>query len=191
MPHTHGGHGGGHGYLHGGGHGSYHGGRHGFFHRGRWQGRRWQGISGGAPPAPDPQVQWAQSCLAQLVDPSVPQNGFMGPQTRQAIQTFQQQQQLPTTGMLDPNTVTALQTACAQGGASQQAGQPSQPGGQPGPPPGPPHGHPQHEVGAAGYEGEFPFDRPFDIFRRDRFPHDRDRWRSAPRPPLALVVTGS
>jgi peptidoglycan hydrolase-like protein with peptidoglycan-binding domain len=36
----------------------------------------------------------------------------MGPATQGAIQTFQQQQQLPVTGMLDGATVNALQAAC-------------------------------------------------------------------------------
>lgn len=105
-------------YYGAGGYHGYHGGRGGFrgrFGRGRWGrwGRhwpgRWHGPFGGAP---DPQVQWAQGCLAQVVDPAVPQNGIMGPQTRQAIQSFQSQQQMPPTGMLDEGTVSALQAAC-------------------------------------------------------------------------------
>lgn len=85
-------------------------------HGGRWHGGRWgshrpwlRGHHWGQP-MPDPQVQMAQACLAQTVDPAVPQDGIMGPQTRQAIMTFQMQQQLPPSGMLDPNTVSALQT---------------------------------------------------------------------------------
>lgn len=119
------------------------------------RGRFWGQSQGGYGWHPDPQVQWAQGCLAQLVGPGVPQNGIMGPQTQQALQTFQSQQQLPPTGMLDPNTMNALQAACS---------------GPPGPPPGPPMG----EVGA-GEQGEFPFD--VGSHRGDRFRDHRDRWR--------------
>ena len=62
--------------------------------------------------ASDPMVAWAQSCLAQLFGAGVPQDGVMGPETQQAIQQFQMQQQMPPTGMLDDNSVVALQTAC-------------------------------------------------------------------------------
>lgn len=93
---------------------------------GRWGWHHRPGLFGGG--MPDPQVQWAQSCLAQVVDPSVPQDGRMGFQTRQAIQNFQSQQQLPPTGMLDPNTTSALQAAC----------NPQPPAPPPPPPPPPP-----------------------------------------------------
>lgn len=82
----------------------------------------------------------------------------MGPQTQQAIQQFQSQQQLPPTGALDPQTMNALQAACGGGqGGGGQAG-PSGPGQ-------------QHEYGTAE-EGEFPGDYRFR--RGDRF---RDHWR--------------
>ena len=73
--------------------------------------------SGGSMP---PQwIAWAQSCLAQAVGSWVPQDGNMGRATRLAIRTFQQQQQLPATGMLDGATISALQAACSgQGGAA-------------------------------------------------------------------------
>ncbi len=90
---------------------------------GAWfrRGRRWNFLHPTwVPPTPDPQVTWAQSCLAQSVDPSVPQDGLMGPQTQQAIRTFQMQQQLPPTGILDPNTMTALQAACRGQSAARQ-----------------------------------------------------------------------
>jgi hypothetical protein len=57
-------------------------------------------------------VTWAQSCLSQLLGTEVPQDGIIGPDTQQAIALFQAQQQLPSTGMLDDNTVAALQAAC-------------------------------------------------------------------------------
>jgi hypothetical protein len=57
-------------------------------------------------------VTWAQSCLSQLLGTEVPQDGIIGPDTQQAIALFQAQQQLPSTSMLDDNTVAALQAAC-------------------------------------------------------------------------------
>jgi peptidoglycan hydrolase-like protein with peptidoglycan-binding domain len=59
----------------------------------------------------------------------VPQDGIVGPGTQQAIAQFQMQQQLPSTGMLDDNTVGALQAACS----AQQAAPDATP-----PPPAPP-----------------------------------------------------
>ncbi len=49
---------------------------------------------------------------------SLPQDGVLGPQTRKAILSFQAQQQLPQTGMLDANTASALQSQCGGQGNS-------------------------------------------------------------------------
>jgi Putative peptidoglycan binding domain/Lysine-specific metallo-endopeptidase len=92
-------------------------GRWGWFHPGyRWpwfdRGIRVEGW------APSPVVAWAQGCLSQLLGTGLPQDGIIGPDTRQAIASFQAQQQLPPTGMLDDNTVSALQAAC---GAQQES----------------------------------------------------------------------
>jgi len=84
--------------------------------------RRWGWLHRGRPGyalRPSPTVTWAQGCLAQLIGQWVPQDGIMGPATRQAIVQFQMQQQLPSTGMLDDTTVSALQAACS----GQQAAQ--------------------------------------------------------------------
>ena len=181
-------------YGHGHGPGGYH--RGGYF-RGRggrggaWlrRGRRWQFLHPGGVSMPDPQVSWAQSCLAQSVDPSVPQDGVMGPQTRQAIRTFQMQQQLPPRGILDPDTVTALQAACSGASAGQQPPAPPPPPPpppppqQPAPPTGSQHSHQQQEaflgdiVGGVlggplfgllgGHDGQQPPPPP----------EDRDSWR--------------
>jgi hypothetical protein len=59
-------------------------------------------------------VNWAQSCLAQVLGHDVPQDGVIGLLTRQAIQEFQSQQQIPITGWLDGNTVEALRAACGE-----------------------------------------------------------------------------
>jgi peptidoglycan hydrolase-like protein with peptidoglycan-binding domain len=53
-----------------------------------------------------------QSCLAQVLGSWVVQDGIMGPATQGAIRTFQEQQQMPVTGVLDGPTVNALQAAC-------------------------------------------------------------------------------
>jgi outer membrane protein OmpA-like peptidoglycan-associated protein len=57
---------------------------------------------------------WAQACLAQLVGPWVPQTGVVDEGTRQAITTFQTPEQLPVTGLLDNETVAALEQACSE-----------------------------------------------------------------------------
>lgn len=160
--------------------------RHGFRRRMRWHGLNPYGSSSNAS---DPQILAAQACLAQLVDPTVPQDGILGQQTRQAIRSFQSQQNIPFTGMLDANTSSALQSACssqasgAAGGAN--AGPPaSAPGGS-----GLGHNGTSHEVGfssgeAEGEEGEEEGEFPFGPFgfrhdRRERFagrrPWDHDR----------------
>jgi len=103
--------------------GAFHGRAGGFhnlnrsMHRFGQRGRRWRGLRRRS--SSDPRVQWAQSCLAKVVDPSVPQDGTLDPQTQQAIMSFQSQQQLPPTGQLDNNTVAALQQACSAQAQSQ------------------------------------------------------------------------
>jgi peptidoglycan hydrolase-like protein with peptidoglycan-binding domain len=130
-------------YGSGGGYGS--GGRYGL--SGRYgYGRRWPWLHA-APvtvPVSSPMVAWAQSCLGQLLGPGVPQDGVLGPATRQAVQQFQMQQQLPASGVLDGNTVNALQAACSGQTVAQDAGGGSgvASAGPPGPPP-----PPQGEIG--------------------------------------------
>ena len=114
------------------------------------QRRGWRGGSRGGPrwswmgadSLTSPMISWAQSCLAQILGPWVQQDGTMGLSTRHAIQQFQSQQQLPVSGVLDSNTVEALQAACS----GQQAG-----GVQPGGPSTPP---PQGEAGESEFEFE-------------------------------------
>ena len=101
-------------------------------------------------------IAWAQSCLAQVVGSWVPQDGIMSKATRHAIKKFQQQQQLPPTGMLDAATVTALQTACSP----QAAPAPSQAAPPPPPPaaPAPPAGDDVAAATAAASAGAPPAD---------------------------------
>lgn len=127
-------------FLRGGG---YHPFEH---HRSRyWQRWPWlQGSSGFAPspivsgfapspvdtPAPDPQiVAWAQTCLAQVVGPWVPQDGSLDATTQRAIQIFQTRMQLPPSGTLDDNTLIALQQACQAQAAAATGGAPAPQGG--------------------------------------------------------------
>jgi peptidoglycan hydrolase-like protein with peptidoglycan-binding domain len=86
-------------------------------HRRPWLRRRptWGG------PMPSQLVSWAQGCLAQVLGVQLPQDGLMGPDTQQAVQQFQTQQQLPPTGMLDSTTVSALQASCSGQQAMQDA----------------------------------------------------------------------
>ena len=63
---------------------------------------------------------WAQSCLSRLLRTELPQDGFVGPDTQRAIASFQAQQDFPSTGTLDDNTVGALQAAC---GATEWLGE--------------------------------------------------------------------
>jgi hypothetical protein len=108
-----GGHGWGHGWGHGHGFGRGWGHGRGYrYGRGLYHGwgRRWPWLQPDADQSA--LLPWAQNCLSQLMGPDAVQD------IQQAIQQFQSQQQLPATGMLDGNTVTALQAACS----GQQAG---------------------------------------------------------------------
>jgi peptidoglycan hydrolase-like protein with peptidoglycan-binding domain len=59
----------------------------------------------------DPQLQQAQQTLSHLgYDPGVA-DGIYGQRTRQALEAFQQAQQLPVTGVLDTPTLQALDLA--------------------------------------------------------------------------------
>lgn len=85
--------------------------------------------SGFSPSPDDPQiVSWAQGCLAHLVGGWVPQDGTLGRLTQRALQVFQTHAQLPSTGTLDEQTLSALQQACeasaaASGSSTQSPGQ--------------------------------------------------------------------
>jgi Putative peptidoglycan binding domain len=135
----------------------YHPLRHGWHRFGgprRWQWRR----PGWAGPMPSQLVSWAQGCLTQVLGTQLPQDGLMGPDTQQAIQQFQSQQQLPPTGALDSNTVAALQAACSGQQAMQNV--PAPPPPQPAPPPAPPAApqqapHPRHAQVQAQQATEF------------------------------------
>jgi peptidoglycan hydrolase-like protein with peptidoglycan-binding domain len=118
------------------------------FGRPRFRGsrRRWSWLrrrgSGGFAPTPSPIVSWAQSCLAQLIGPWVPQDGILRAATRQAIIQFQNQQSLPPTGALDDDTTQALQAACSGQPAGPDASAiPPPPPAPPLPPPAPPPGN--------------------------------------------------
>jgi hypothetical protein len=105
--------------------------------------RRWFRRRPASPVAmPSPLITWAQGCLAQVLGTEVPQDGLMGPETRQAIQQFQTQQQSPPTGILDSDTVNALQAACSGQQAAQDTAAPPPPSSPPPRQPAPPAGSP-------------------------------------------------
>lgn len=85
--------------------------------------------------ATSPWVSLVQRCLRRLLGPGVPTNGVMGPGTRRAIRTFQQQRGLPASGLLDNATVQALQSACVAPSAPPPPPPPPMAGGPPPPPP--------------------------------------------------------
>jgi peptidoglycan hydrolase-like protein with peptidoglycan-binding domain len=96
----------------------------------RYYGRRWPWLQGGGwsqGPASSSLVAWAQSCLATIFGPVVPQDGVFGPETRGFVQQFQAQQGLPTTGDLDQATVSALQAAVSRGAVVSSPSQPAPP----------------------------------------------------------------
>lgn len=66
------------------------------------------------------QGRWVQHSLSQVLGLQLPVNGVMGPETRNAIRTFQQQKGLPVDGILGPPTERALVEALS--GQADQAG---------------------------------------------------------------------
>jgi hypothetical protein len=87
-----------------------------------WLSHGWEGAGGtSGDSSEDPQiVSWVQACLGQIVGSWVPQDGNLGAATRRAIQMFQTQAQLPSTGNLDDTTLQSLNQAC-QSAASTDA----------------------------------------------------------------------
>jgi hypothetical protein len=65
-----------------------------------------------------PWVAAAQFCLAKIFGQKVPRNGALEPETRQFVQMFQQQRGLPATGMLDSDTMQAIQATCGASGVA-------------------------------------------------------------------------
>lgn len=56
--------------------------------------------------------RWIQDCLNRALGMQLPITGVMGPETRSAVRTFQQQQGLRASGIVGPDTEAALKTAC-------------------------------------------------------------------------------
>jgi peptidoglycan hydrolase-like protein with peptidoglycan-binding domain len=74
--------------------------------------------SAGAGAAPSEYVRWAQAALNNLLGLQLPTNGIADPATRSAIRTFQQQNGLPADGVIGPDTERALIAARAVGSSS-------------------------------------------------------------------------
>jgi peptidoglycan hydrolase-like protein with peptidoglycan-binding domain len=81
-----------------------------------------QPTAGGPGAAVSELVSWAQGCLSQISSEPVPQNGILGPSTRRAIAAFQTENQLAATGVLDNQTIAALQAACSAEGDEGASG---------------------------------------------------------------------
>src|SRR5262249_45850814 len=62
---------------------------------------------GGGPLSPT-SVQWAQSCLNRLLGTRIAARGVMGPDTRRALQLFQQRHRIPGQGLLNLPTMARL-----------------------------------------------------------------------------------
>ena len=125
----HGGHGGHHhSRSHGGHSGRPHGGhwRYRHFHR-RWPWLYRTGFGLGGFTQDPQSIAWAQGCLSQITGTMIPQDGVMGPATREAIRMFQSQQQVPRTGMLDDATMAALRDACQDSGGAGDTGEVAMP----------------------------------------------------------------
>ncbi len=59
-------------------------------------------------------VRWLQDCLNQALGLQLPVTGVIGPQTRSAVRTFQQQKGLRVSGIAGPDTEDALKSACSE-----------------------------------------------------------------------------
>jgi hypothetical protein len=68
-------------------------------------------------------VRWVQDCLNQALRMQLPVTGIMGPETRSAVRTFQQQQRFRVTGIAGPDTEEALKGVCAGGAAAVDPGE--------------------------------------------------------------------
>uniref|UniRef100_UPI00339D7FD3 peptidoglycan-binding protein n=1 Tax=Cupriavidus necator TaxID=106590 RepID=UPI00339D7FD3 len=58
-------------------------------------------------------VRWAQDCLNRIAGTALPVDGVMRPPSRSALRAFQRRQGLRPTGILGPDTRSALRRACA------------------------------------------------------------------------------
>ncbi len=96
------------------------------------RGRRWPwlypaGAGIGPVATGSPYISKIQGCLALALGPWVPQTGTLDAVTRAAVSAFQTLQQMPTTGVLDRATSSAIQGACD----GQSGNAPTSPGSVP------------------------------------------------------------
>src|SRR6185437_14467041 len=61
------------------------------------------------------QTRWIQDCLNRVMSAQLPVDGVMSEDVRNIVRSFQQQQNLPATGIVGPDTAAALQAACSGG----------------------------------------------------------------------------
>jgi len=74
-------------------------------------------------PSGSERVRWIQDCLNQAMGLQLPVTGVMGPETRSAVRSFQQQQGLRVSGVVSPKTEQTLSSVCEGG---QDSGAPSE-----------------------------------------------------------------
>jgi len=67
----------------------------------------------GVEPGDPNYVRWIQSCLNQALGQHLAGTGLMGQETRNSIRTFQKQQRLALSGMLNSPTLAKLVSVCA------------------------------------------------------------------------------
>jgi len=64
-------------------------------------------------------IRWAQECLNRTRQLRLPVDGVADAATRSAVRNFQSQQGLPATGILGPDTVDAMRSACTTRAAAE------------------------------------------------------------------------
>lgn len=82
-----------------------------------WQADDWARPSddGGTDTRGSETVRWAQDCLNRIAGTALPVDGVMRPPSRSALRAFQRREGLRPTGILGPDTRSALRRACAGG----------------------------------------------------------------------------
>jgi peptidoglycan hydrolase-like protein with peptidoglycan-binding domain len=74
-------------------------------------------------PSDSERVRWVQDCLNQTLGLQLPVTGIMGTETRSAVRSFQKQQGLRASGIIELDTEEALKAACGgQSAGTRDAG---------------------------------------------------------------------
>jgi hypothetical protein len=141
--------------------------------RNPWSGGAFEPTTGYDGGMPSDFVSWIQSSLNDQLGLRLRVDGIMSPATRSAIRSFQEQQGLPVTGLVGPETQAALRQAPRAGGATG-APAAAPPAAEPVPPP---PDTPPADATAAPADGAAPGELEFDI---EAYHPSRRRRRPAP-----------